>query len=73
MHMHSTTAAPPSWVQAQSSAEGQERATAILGSLLTTNGVTASLARPNRTRFRANLDQMLRALTAARLHVPLAS
>ena len=59
-----------SLVSSQPSEDGRARATALLGALLTTNGVSASLARPNRTRFRANLETMLRGVTAAHLVLP---
>jgi hypothetical protein len=57
-------------VGAQPSAEAAERAAALFGALLTSNGVTATLARPNRTRFRANLEGLLRGVTAANLVLP---
>ena len=59
-----------SLVGAQPTAEGREHATALFGALLSTNGVAATLARPNRVRFRANLDGLLRGVTAANLVLP---
>jgi len=59
-----------SLVAVQPTAEGQQRATALFGALLATNGVTTSLTRPNRTRFRANLDALLRGVSAANLVLP---
>ena len=50
--------------------EAAERAAALFGALLTSNGVTATLARPNRQRFRANLVGLLRGVTAANLVLP---
>ena len=57
-------------VDAQPTAEKRDRASAVLGGLLSTNGVAANLSRPNRQRFRANLEAMLRAVTAGGLTLP---
>ena len=57
-------------VDAQPSAEKRERAASALGGLLTTNGVAANLSRPNRQRFRTNLEAMLRAVTPSGLVLP---
>ena len=48
-------------VEAQPSADGRERASATFSALLTSNGVVANLSRPNRQRFRANLEGLLQA------------
>ena len=60
-------------VDAQPTPEQRERASAAFGALLTTNSVAANLSRPNRTRFRANLEAMLRAVVGARLVLPTGS
>ena len=57
-------------VAAQPTPEGRERASAALGSLLSTNNVANNLSRPNRMRFRANLERMLQAFSGAGLVVP---
>ena len=59
-----------SLVGAQPTPQARERATAAFGALLTTNGVVANLTRPNRTRFRANLDSLLRAVGSGGLVLP---
>ena len=59
-----------SLVAAQPTPEAHAHAAAAFGALLTTNNVTASLARPNRTRFRANLEVLLRAASGGKLLLP---
>ena len=59
-----------SLVAAQPNAEAQARASAMFGALLSTNGVNASLTRPNRTRFRANLEVLLRSVTTSNMVLP---
>lgn len=70
---------PPHWanlvqslLSAQPTLEGREAAAAAFGALLSSNGVSASLARPNRTRFRSNLETLLQTVTAQALVLPLA-
>ena len=44
---------------AQHDPHTRDAAAAAFGALLGTNGVTASLQKPNRVRFRANLERLL--------------
>ena len=62
-----------SLVGAQPTAEGRACATAAFGALLTTNNVSATLSRPNRQRFRTNLEVMLRTVVSAGLVLPSAA
>ena len=48
-----------SLVEAQPTAEARERASSAFSALLATNGVAANLSRPNRQRFRNNLETLL--------------
>ncbi len=59
-----------SLLAAQPTADARERLAAAFGALLASNGVTVSLARPNRARFRANLDALLRAVGAGGFVLP---
>ena len=59
-----------SLVGAQPTPEAHERASAAFGALLTTNGVAANLSRPNRQRFRANLEGLLRAVRGGGIVLP---
>ena len=59
-----------SLVAAQPNAEAKQRATDIFGALLSTNGVAANLSRPNRIRFRSNLEKMLSAVGSGALVLP---
>ena len=61
-----------SLVGGQPTAGGREKASAAFGALLTTNNVTANLTRPNRQRFRTNLDKLLRAVVSGGLALPTA-
>lgn len=69
--------APDGWqgivrevVGAQPNAEAQQATAQALGALLTSNGVSASLSKPNRTRFRANLTELLKFTRRSRFAVP---
>ena len=44
--------------------------TAAFGALLSTNGVSAALNRPNRARFRANLETLLQYVRASNMVLP---
>ena len=45
-------------------------ATAAFGALLASNGVSASLNRPNRARFRANLETLLQYVRSSNMVLP---
>ena len=57
-------------VSMQPTPQGQETAGRAFAALLSTNGVTASLARPNRTRFRANLQALLQYVHGGGVQLP---
>ena len=57
-------------LSAQPSPQARDAAASAFGALLSTNGVSASLARPNRTRFRANLEALLRATSGGAIALP---
>jgi hypothetical protein len=70
-------AAPGCWqatvhelMQMQPEAAAREPAAAAFAALFTTNGVTDSLAKPNRMRFRGNLLELLKFTRASRFVVP---
>jgi hypothetical protein len=70
-------AAPSCWqsivhelLQRQPEPTARQPAAAAFAALLTANGVTASLAKPNRMRFRANLLELLKFTRASRFIVP---
>ena len=59
-----------SLLELQPTEDGRREASAAFGALLSTNGVAASLARPNRTRFRANLHLLLQHVHAGGVQLP---
>ena len=59
-----------SLIEAQPSIHAKERVNSLFSALLSSNGVSTSLSRPNRIKFRANLEVMLRGITAADLILP---
>lgn len=70
-------AAPGCWqsivhelLQLQPEASAREPAASAFAALLTANEVTASLTKPNRLRFRANLVELLKFTRASRFIVP---
>ena len=50
----------------------RDAAAAAFGALLSTNGVSASLQRPNRVRFRANLERLLQHVHSSKMVLPAA-
>ena len=57
---------------AQHDAPTRDAAAAAFGALLSTNGVVASLQRPNRVRFRANLERLLQHVRSSAMVLPAA-
>jgi hypothetical protein len=62
-----------SLVSAQTTPETRDRMAAAFGALLSTNGVAANLSRPNRTRFRANLETLLQVVSSGGFVLPAVS
>jgi len=59
-----------SLLELQPDQPARDATAAAFGALLSTNGVTASLTRPNRTRFRANLQLLLQHVQAGGIQLP---
>lgn len=57
-------------VDLQTDQQTRDRTAAAFQAVLSTNGVTASLNKPNRARFRENLHMLLQHFRASRIKLP---